>query len=65
MPGPNEVSDQIQRLRDDTANWRTLIENAKDRMSRLGGRDQAEHLPPPERRAGDEQPQNRGEPTRH
>jgi hypothetical protein len=54
IPDPVEIRDRIQRLRDDTANWRTLIENAKDRISRLGGHDQAEDQPPPERRPGDE-----------
>ena len=65
IPDPVEIRDQIRRLRDDIANWRMLIENARSRIARLGGHDYAENPPPPDRRPADEQPRDKDDLTRH
>jgi hypothetical protein len=64
LPDPAEIRDQIQRLRDDVANWRILIENARDRIARLGGH-QADIPPQPDERPRDERPRDQRKPTEH
>ena len=54
VPDPVEIRDQINRLREDIANWRALIQNAKERIAKLRRHDYAEDPPPPESRPVDE-----------
>jgi hypothetical protein len=64
IPDPAEIRDQIQKLRDDIANWRILIENARARIARLSGY-QADSPPPAHERPPDERPRDKRKPTAH
>ena len=40
IPGPEDIRDQIRRIREKVARWRSLIEAAEGRVAQLGA-DQA------------------------
>jgi hypothetical protein len=64
IPDPAEIRDQIHRLRDDIANWRILIENARARIARLSGYP-TDSPPRADERPLDERPRDRHKPTGH
>ena len=64
IPDPPQIRDEIQRLRDDIANWQILIANAKARIARLSGC-LADSPPQADERPRDERPKGQRKSTAH